>query len=89
MASIKDFGAFIEIVPGKDGLCTSARSTTTASAGWTTCCKMGDAVEVKVIAIDDQNRVKLSRKALLPAPAGGGGADAGAEFNGGGRPPAR
>ena len=56
--------------PARTACCTSARSTTTASAGSTTCCKIGDMVEVKVIAIDDQNRVKLSRKALIAPPDG-------------------
>jgi polyribonucleotide nucleotidyltransferase len=87
VASIKDFGAFIEIVPGKDGLLHISEIDHFRVGRVDDVLKMGDVVEVKVIAIDDQNRVKLSRKALLPAPAGGGGGDDGGEFDGGGRPP--
>jgi polyribonucleotide nucleotidyltransferase len=47
--------------------------------------QMGDVLEVKVIAIDDQNRVKLSRKALIPPPAGNGEGPGGGD--GEGRPP--
>jgi polyribonucleotide nucleotidyltransferase len=42
-------------------------------------CKVGDIMEVKVIAVDDQNRVKLSRKAVL-AEAGGSDAKDETEF---------
>jgi polyribonucleotide nucleotidyltransferase len=73
VASIKDFGAFIEIVPGKDGLLHISEIDHYRVGRVDDVLKMGDQVDVKVIAIDDQNRVKLSRKALLPAPAGGGG----------------
>ena len=65
VTSIKDFGAFVEILPGKDGLCTSASCPTTTSRASTDVCKVGDPMLVKVIAIDDQDRVKLSRKAAL------------------------
>ena len=41
-------------------------------------CKVGDVLEVKVIAVDDQNRVKLSRKAVLAEQ--GGGDDEDVEF---------
>ena len=50
---------------------TSANWTTATSAGSRTWCKVGDRDQVKVIAIDDQDRVKLSRKALLPPTEGG------------------
>jgi len=86
--SIKDFGAFIEILPGKDGLCHISELAEGYVASVGDVCKIGDEMEVKVIAIDDQDRVKLSRKAVLreqqglpPAPAqpprrGGNGARA-------------
>ena len=57
-------------------------------------CKVGDILKVKVIAIDDQDRVKLSRKVLLreaagmPPEAPGGRGDR-REGPGGGRPPYR
>ncbi len=63
--SIKDFGAFIEILPGKDGLCHISELAEGYVANVNEICKMGDEFPVKVIAIDDQDRVKLSRKAAL------------------------
>ncbi|MCA9023703.1 MAG: polyribonucleotide nucleotidyltransferase [Planctomycetaceae bacterium] len=63
--SIKDFGAFIEIAPGKDGLCHISELSDGFVKSVNDICKVGDRLEVKVIAVDDQNRVKLSRKAVL------------------------
>lgn len=65
VSSIKDFGAFIEIVPGKDGLCHISELSDGYVKSVTEVCKEGDKMQVKVIAVDDQNRVKLSRKAVL------------------------
>ena len=65
VTSIKDFGAFIEIAPGKDGLCHISELSDGFVKNVTDVCKIGDTFEVKVIAVDDQNRVKLSRKAVL------------------------
>ncbi|MCA9084017.1 MAG: polyribonucleotide nucleotidyltransferase [Planctomycetaceae bacterium] len=74
VTSIKDFGAFIEIAPGKDGLCHISELSDGFVKNVSDVCKIGDVLEVKVIAVDDQNRVKLSRKAVLAA-AGGGDSD--------------
>lgn len=63
--SIKDFGVFIEIAPGKDGLCHISELSDGFVKSVTDICNMGDKMEVKVIAVDEQNRVKLSRKAVL------------------------
>jgi len=65
VSAIKDFGAFIEIAPGKDGLCHISELSDGFVKNVTDICKVGDYIEVKVIAVDDQNRVKLSRKVLL------------------------
>jgi polyribonucleotide nucleotidyltransferase len=65
VSSVKDFGAFIEIVPGKDGLCHISELADGYVKAVSEICKEGDKVQVKVIAVDDQNRVKLSRKAAL------------------------
>jgi polyribonucleotide nucleotidyltransferase len=65
VSSIKDFGAFIEIVPGKDGLCHISELSDGYVKSVSEVCKEGDRLQVKVIAVDDQNRVKLSRKAVL------------------------
>lgn len=65
VSSIKEFGAFIEIAPGKDGLCHISELSDGFVKSVNDICKMGDKLQVKVIAVDDQNRVKLSRKAVL------------------------
>lgn len=65
VASIKDFGVFVEIAPGKDGLCHISELSDGFVKSIDEICKQGDKISVKVIAIDDQNRVKLSRKAVL------------------------
>ena len=65
VTSIKDFGAFIEILPGRDGLCHISELDDKYVDKVESVCKVGDKMEVKVIAVDDQNRVKLSRKAVL------------------------
>ena len=76
VSSVKDFGAFIEIAPGKDGLCHISELSTGYVKSVDEICKVGDKLQVKVIAIDDQNRVKLSRKAVLAEQeAGEGGGD--------------
>ena len=64
MTSVKDFGAFVEILPGKDGLCHISELSDGYVNSVADVCKVGDAMQVKVIAIDDQDRVKLSRKAV-------------------------
>lgn len=71
--SIKEFGAFIEIAPGRDGLCHISELDTGFVGRVDDVVQIGDKVQVKVIAIDDQGRVKLSRKALLPPIEGGEG----------------
>jgi polyribonucleotide nucleotidyltransferase len=65
VTSVKDFGAFIEILPGKDGLCHISELADGYVNSVADVCKVGDEMQVKVIAIDDQDRVKLSRKVLL------------------------
>ncbi len=65
VSSIKDFGAFIEIAPGKDGLCHISELSDGYVKSVSDICKQGDMLQVKVIAVDEQNRVKLSRKAVL------------------------
>jgi len=65
VSSVKDFGAFIEIAPGKDGLCHISELADGFVKSVTDVCKIGDRLKVKVIAVDEQNRVKLSRRAVL------------------------
>jgi polyribonucleotide nucleotidyltransferase len=65
VSSIKEFGAFIEIMPGRDGLCHISELSDGYVSRVEDVCKVGDILRVKVISIDDQDRVKLSRKVLL------------------------
>ncbi|MCL2348968.1 MAG: S1 RNA-binding domain-containing protein, partial [Planctomycetaceae bacterium] len=65
VTSIKDFGAFIEILPGRDGLCHISEIAEDYVDSMSGICKVGDRMLVKVVSIDDQNRIKLSRKAAL------------------------
>lgn len=65
VSSVKDFGAFVEILPGKDGLCHISELSNEYVSSVGDICKVGDTMQVKVIAVDDQDRVKLSRKAAM------------------------
>lgn len=65
VSSVKDFGAFVEILPGKDGLCHISELADGYVGSVGEVCRVGDIIQVKVIAIDDQDRVKLSRKAAM------------------------
>jgi len=65
VTSVKDFGAFIEILPGRDGLCHISELDDKYVGRVEDVCKVGDTLKVKVIAIDEHDRVKLSRKVLL------------------------
>ena len=63
VSSVKDFGAFIEVTPGQDGLCHISELDAEYVRSVEDVVKIGDTVRVKVISIDDQGRIKLSRKA--------------------------
>ena len=65
MTSVKDFGAFVELVPGKDGLCHISELSTEYVGNVGDVCRVGDTMRVKVIAVDEQDRVKLSRRAAM------------------------
>ncbi len=65
VVSMKDFGAFIELAPGTDGMCHISELADGYVKSVTEVVKLGDIVKVKVINIDDQGRIKLSRKAVL------------------------
>jgi len=73
VTSVKDFGAFIEIIPGKDGLCHISELAEGYVASVADECKVGDEMDVKVIAVDDQDRVKLSRRAAIREASGDSG----------------
>ena len=84
VTSIKDFGAFVELVPGKDGLCHISELSDDYVSSVGDVCRVGDVMRVKVIAVDDQDRVKLSRKvAMRELAEGGNGGNAGNAGNAG------
>ncbi len=62
VTSVKDFGAFVEILPGRDGLCHISELSDGYVSNVSDVCSVGDSMKVFVIDIDDHNRVKLSRK---------------------------
>ncbi len=72
VVSIRDFGAFVEILPGQDGLCHVSELDDQYVKNVTDVVDVGDTMRAKVIAIDDQGRIKLSRKAVLREEAKGG-----------------
>ena len=65
VTGIKDFGAFVEILPGRDGLCHISEMAETRIRSVEDICKVGDKMWVKCIGIDDRGRVKLSRREAL------------------------
>ena len=65
VSSIKDFGAFVELTPGEDGLCHISELSDGYVDKVADVVKMGEIVRVKVLSIDDQGRVKLSRRAAM------------------------
>jgi polyribonucleotide nucleotidyltransferase len=67
---ITDFGAFIEIIPGTDGLLHISEIAWERINRVEDVFKVGDSVKVKVINIDPDGKVRLSRKVLLPVPEG-------------------
>lgn len=67
---IEKFGAFVELIPGKDGLVHISQLSTERVAKVEDVVAIGDMITVKVTEIDGQGRVNLSRKVLLTAEAG-------------------
>jgi polyribonucleotide nucleotidyltransferase len=65
VVSIKEFGAFVEVLPGKDGLCHVSELAEFRVNKVEDVVKVGDAIWVKCIGVDDKGRVKLSRKAAM------------------------
>jgi polyribonucleotide nucleotidyltransferase len=67
--NIMDFGAFIEILPNRDGLLHISEISWERTASMEGVFKPGEIVKVKLIDIDEKTgKLKLSRKALLPRP---------------------
>jgi polyribonucleotide nucleotidyltransferase len=82
VVSAKDFGVFVEFVPGVEGLCHISELSEGYVKHVDEVCKVGDVIPVKLLSVDEQGRYKLSRKAALaemgikeerkPRPAGEG-----------------
>jgi polyribonucleotide nucleotidyltransferase len=62
---VKEFGAFVECLPGKEGLCHISELADFRVNKTEDICKLGDEIIVKCIGIDDKGRVKLSRRSAL------------------------
>ncbi|MFL6527515.1 MAG: polyribonucleotide nucleotidyltransferase [Chthoniobacterales bacterium] len=78
VVSTKEFGAFVEVFPGKDGLVHISELADFRVKKTEDVAKVGEMIWVKCIGIDDKGRVKLSRKAALKERAeaeGAGGAE--------------
>jgi polyribonucleotide nucleotidyltransferase len=65
VVSTKDFGAFVEIAAGTDGMCHISELADGFVKSVGDVVRLGDMIKVKVINIDDQGRIKLSRKAAM------------------------
>ncbi|MHC4622602.1 MAG: polyribonucleotide nucleotidyltransferase [Planctomycetota bacterium] len=65
VVSVKDFGVFVEITPGVEGLCHISELSDGYVKNVDEVCKVGDEIPVKLLSIDDQGRFKLSRRAAL------------------------
>ena len=66
--SIMPFGAFVEIMPGKDGLLHISEIDHRRIETMDGIFEIGDEVRVKLLDIDKQGKLKLSRKVLLAKP---------------------
>ncbi len=65
VTGIKDFGCFVEILPGKDGLCHISELSDRRIPSVDAVCKVGDRMMVKCIGIDERGRIKLSRREAM------------------------
>ena len=65
VVAVKEFGAFVELVPGTDGMCHISELADGFVKNVTDQVKVGDTIKVKVINVDENGRIKLSSKALL------------------------
>ncbi|HEX7600911.1 MAG TPA: polyribonucleotide nucleotidyltransferase, partial [Polyangiaceae bacterium] len=90
---ITDFGAFVEVLPGTDGLLHISEMAHTRVDQVTDVMKEGDIIEVKVLSVDREGKIRLTRRELLPFPEGEEGERAKerlkAAREGGDRPPPR
>ena len=72
---IMDFGAFVEVLPGTDGLVHISQLAHHRVKAVSDEVAEGDQISVKVLEIDKQGKIRLSRKETMPAPTGTGAKD--------------
>jgi polyribonucleotide nucleotidyltransferase len=84
---VEPYGAFIEILPNRDGLLHISEIAWERTREVTDVMKLGDKLKVKIIGIDGNDRIKLSRRALLPPPERPEGEELGTAEDGEHRPP--
>jgi polyribonucleotide nucleotidyltransferase len=65
VVTIKEFGCFVEVMPGKDGLVHISELADFRVNKVEDVVKVGDQIWVKCIGVDDRGKVKLSRKAAM------------------------
>ncbi|MCC8179716.1 MAG: S1 RNA-binding domain-containing protein, partial [Planctomycetes bacterium] len=66
VSDVRDFGCFVEILPGTEGMCHISELDVNRIESTESFCKKGDPMKVKVIEIDPvTNKVRLSRKAVI------------------------
>ncbi|HTI98679.1 MAG TPA: polyribonucleotide nucleotidyltransferase [Dongiaceae bacterium] len=65
VVTIKEFGCFVEFLPGRDGLCHISELANFRVKQTEDIVKMGDEIWVKCLGVDEKGRVKLSRKAAM------------------------
>jgi len=65
VVSVKDFGAFVELGPGTDAMCHISELADGYVEKVSDVVKLGDVIRVKVILVDDQGRIKVSRKQAM------------------------
>jgi polyribonucleotide nucleotidyltransferase len=67
---VVDFGAFVEIMPGTDGLVHISQLAPERVRAVTDVVREGDVIDVKVLEVDKSGKIRLSRKEALKDPAG-------------------
>jgi polyribonucleotide nucleotidyltransferase len=79
VVSLQNFGAFVEVLPGKEGLLHISEIAHQRVNHVEDVLEMGQEIEVKVVEMDNMGKFRLSHKVLLPnsggAPSGGNGGD--------------
>ena len=65
VTGIKEFGAFVQILPGIDGLCHISELSDKRVPNVEAVCKVGDKMLVKCLSVDDRGRIKLSRREAM------------------------